>query len=309
MSVPRKLTCAFTQFPEDDDKDFLIGEELEFRTGRAEGEHTLVWRDVDGDVDETYEFVAIGTNKHMIDLFASCMYKAMFERKYKVSGETASDEELQQFAWLCVIRVSVLLMMKSHTFACRSLAPSGTIQQPLSSSSSVSATREDPSSATPRKSAVVSPKPTTTSPSARTTKPAPQTTYPSVISKSAELHFWNNEESRFEKEADATAQIVKPHADRYQYWLSAFSEEGQTLAHQLSSDLNARWSKKVSGLTWNYMSQQGTQRSWCLIFQNEEDFSEFQEAYSTCLYESLNEISWAKAKVSHYHMYSYLCNV
>ena len=68
----------------------------------SEGEHTLIWRDLDGDVDETYEFVASGANKATIDLFASCMYKAMYERRYKMSGNNASDADLQQFSWLYV---------------------------------------------------------------------------------------------------------------------------------------------------------------------------------------------------------------
>jgi hypothetical protein len=47
----------------DEERVFLIGEELEFRTGQTEGEPTFVWRDMEGGVDEFFEFVAIGTNE------------------------------------------------------------------------------------------------------------------------------------------------------------------------------------------------------------------------------------------------------
>lgn len=82
----------------------MIGEELEFRTGEVDGEPTLVWRDLDGDVDETYEFVATSANVHTVELFVQCMYRAMYERKYKLSSSKASDEDLQEFVWKYVFQ-------------------------------------------------------------------------------------------------------------------------------------------------------------------------------------------------------------
>lgn len=83
----------------DDDRVFLISEELEFRTGSVDGELTLVWRDLSGDVDETYEFVASGANVHTVDFFVQCTYKAMYERKYRKSSDNASNVDLQEFVW------------------------------------------------------------------------------------------------------------------------------------------------------------------------------------------------------------------
>ena len=87
------------KIPPDDDKVFLIGTELEFRTGEVEGEPTLIWRDLDGDVDETYEFVASEANTHTVELFCQYMYRAMYERKYKTSSDNASPKDLQEFVW------------------------------------------------------------------------------------------------------------------------------------------------------------------------------------------------------------------
>ena len=84
----------------DDDRVFLISEELEFRTGSVDGELTLVWRDLSGDVDETYEFVASGANVHTVEFFVQCMYKAMYERKYRKSSDNASNNDLQEFVWM-----------------------------------------------------------------------------------------------------------------------------------------------------------------------------------------------------------------
>jgi hypothetical protein len=84
----------------DEERVFLIGEELEFRSSERDGDPTLVWRDIDGDVDEAYEFVAAGTNEPTRAFFETCMYRAMYERKYKKSAENTQDSDLEEFMWV-----------------------------------------------------------------------------------------------------------------------------------------------------------------------------------------------------------------
>lgn len=86
----------------DAEKSFLISEELEFRAGETDGEPNFVWRDLQGDIDEFYEFVATGTNAPTRAFFETCMYRAMYERKYKASADSISDATLEQFVWRCV---------------------------------------------------------------------------------------------------------------------------------------------------------------------------------------------------------------
>lgn len=81
----------------------LISEELEFHTGVTDGEPTFIWRDLQGDIDELYEFVAIGTNAPTRAFFEMCMYRAMFERKYRRAGDNAVDKELEEFIWQYVV--------------------------------------------------------------------------------------------------------------------------------------------------------------------------------------------------------------
>lgn len=80
----------------------MISEELEFRSGVTDDEPTFIWRDLDGDVDELYEFVASGTNEPTRAFFETCMYRAMYERKYKSSADNAKDSDLDQFIWQSV---------------------------------------------------------------------------------------------------------------------------------------------------------------------------------------------------------------
>ena len=88
-----------TFYSADEERVFLISEELEFRTGETDGEPTFIWRDLEGDVDEMYEYVAQGTNAPMKAFFETCMYHAMYERKYKVNPEEVKDPNLDEFMW------------------------------------------------------------------------------------------------------------------------------------------------------------------------------------------------------------------
>lgn len=126
----------------------------------------------------------------------------------------------------------------------------------------------------------------------------PQPLLPTVILKKAELYLWDQEDGHFLKQADIYGGIAKPSPDAFSYVITAMTHEGQQLlAHAISSDLNARWSTKLASLTWNHMSNSGVISSWCFKFENLEDFKEFQELYGSCIYETLNHISWEKAKV------------
>lgn len=77
----------------------MISEELEFRTGETDGEANFLWCDLYGDVDEFFEFVATGTNVPTRAFFETCMYRAMYERKFKTSADNIQDKALEQFVW------------------------------------------------------------------------------------------------------------------------------------------------------------------------------------------------------------------
>jgi hypothetical protein len=57
-----------------------------------------------GDVDEVFEFEAPETNEPTRAFFETCMYRAMYERKYKRSADIVQDDSLQEFIWQYVPR-------------------------------------------------------------------------------------------------------------------------------------------------------------------------------------------------------------
>lgn len=50
-------------------------------------------------MDEFYEYVATGTNEPTHAFFETCMYRAMYERKYKKSADRISDADFEEFIW------------------------------------------------------------------------------------------------------------------------------------------------------------------------------------------------------------------
>ncbi|KAF7332108.1 hypothetical protein MKEN_00091500 [Mycena kentingensis (nom. inval.)] len=83
----------------DEEKTFLISHELEFRPGLTDDQPNFTWRDLQGDVDEFYEYVATGTNDATRAFFETCMYRAMYERKHKVSADGVGEKDLEEFIW------------------------------------------------------------------------------------------------------------------------------------------------------------------------------------------------------------------
>lgn len=148
-------------------------------------------------------------------------------------------------------------------------------------------------------SSTSAPEEATTSPTTMEKKPPVAADLPTLIAAPAKLHLWKREGGFFVHQDDVIAQIVQmPNAGPYDYWLLATAEDARrVLVHKVSSDMNERWSTKLSSMTWNHLSDSGYQSSWCLVFSGPEEFEQFKYAFTRALWETANEYSWEKAKV------------
>lgn len=121
----------------------------------------------------------------------------------------------------------------------------------------------------------------------------PKSRTPTVTSTTAELYLWEQDDGHFLKQADIVGSIG-PRSSCY--YITATTDKGQQLiSHKISSELNARWSAKLSSATWNHTTRLGYSSSWCMKFRSIEDFKEFRKAYSACLNEAIDA---ANARVS-----------
>jgi hypothetical protein len=118
-----------------------------------------------------------------------------------------------------------------------------------------------------------------------------------VIDEKAELFLWDRDEGYFVLEAAVFAKIVRRKDAKFSFFLTATSQVGQVLAHRVSSQMMQRWSPQTWSLTWNNVNEDGNQSSWCLRFESQQAYEDFQVEFTKRAWESLNQTSWDKVKV------------
>ncbi|RXW24724.1 hypothetical protein EST38_g1161 [Candolleomyces aberdarensis] len=268
----------------DEERVFLIAEELEFRPGETDGEPTFIWRDLQGDVDELFEFVCPDTNAPTRAFFETCMYRAMYERKYKHNADAATEGDLDEFVYKPPTKKAAAKAKRKVPSSNEGASSSQVKPEPLQedtkppsppiSSAQALAARRDSLGLTP-----------IDLPGAR-----------SVITMEARFFRWNFEIEEFDNNGIVNAQILKKSDSSYQYYLVAATSAGPLLTHEISSEMNQRCSRKMKTLTWNYVSAGNHQSSWLFMFESQDDYQTFVQAFNTCLYESLHQTPWTKVK-------------
>jgi VID27 PH-like domain len=109
--------------------------------------------------------------------------------------------------------------------------------------------------------------------------------------------LWVRDKGFFVREAVVSAKIVRRKGANFSFFLTATSQEGQVLAHRITSQMMQRWSPATWSLTWNNVNESGNQSSWCLRFESHESFELFCAEFTKRAWESLNQTSWDKVKV------------
>ncbi|PPQ98532.1 hypothetical protein CVT24_004023 [Panaeolus cyanescens] len=259
----------------DEEKVFLIGEELEFRTGETDGEPNFVWRDLNGDVDELFEFVASGTNAPTRAFFETCMYRAMYERKYKRTAEGVADNALAEFIW-------------------QPPAPKTAPRRKVSKKAEVLTSQEAIEIQDEPEKVEKTPAPKSQSHVQKEDSFLSQ--MDTLLEKEVELYFWNVTAESFDHAGVVTSKLVVQRNANYAYWLIASNDRGILLAHRISSDMNHKFSQRMQSLTWNNLGDDGAQTSWLIRCATFEDYDQFNEVFTKCLWESLYQTPWGKIK-------------
>jgi hypothetical protein len=128
----------------------------------------------------------------------------------------------------------------------------------------------------------------------------------SISTGKAELYVWDLARSEFKQPEELgsdtstayTIQILKRTAPGFEYWLMVSSSDGPLIAHQVKSAMNQRWSRALASFTWNFLSDDGRQSSWCIRFLEEDLYAKFLAAFTLALWETLHQVSWNAMKVS-----------
>ncbi|KAG2013590.1 VID27 cytoplasmic protein, variant 2 [Coprinopsis cinerea AmutBmut pab1-1] len=265
----------------DEERVYLISQELEFRAGETDGEPTFIWRDLHGDVDEAFEFVATGTNAPTRAFFETCMYRAMYERKYRRSADATSDADLEEFIYKPPAPKSASRPRKKVP------KEEPVAAQPLE------AVEDVPPSPPPSQQDIVEALPEVD----RLGPPREVPNLEPVITSEAELYLWDFEEAEFKNNGIVLARLCRKYDDPFSYWIVAATDEGTLLAHTLTADTNPKWSHHMLSLTWNNVSDSGRPNSWLFRWKDEDDYSNYMTTFIRAQWESAHRMPWDKIKV------------
>jgi len=256
----------------EDERVFLLAEDILFRSSTFEGTPSFQWTDIDGDEGDFFEFVAHGSNAPTVAFFETSVLKAIYERKHLRSSESATETELADVAY----------------------KPPPPRKPAAATPKAKKVVAASPEPASPPKSAKAAVKAKAPPPEAES-QSSQVSDRPSVADEEAQLYLWETEPvEQFAFQATVRAYIIEN--DEFEYYLTAIENETYWLAHPITPDLNGRWSKNLLSFTWSHLSQEGMPSSWCFRFPDVGAFQRFQTEYARCVWESTNKASWAKAK-------------
>jgi VID27 C-terminal WD40-like domain/VID27 N-terminal region/VID27 PH-like domain len=266
-----------------DEKTFLLDETLHFRMETREGgENVLAWRDLSGDAGDLYEFVcdpSIQADK--VTTFLVAAIESQFERKYRKSARTATEEQLREFQF-------------DQDDEIPAAEPTQTaIEQGPTSEESAARMAKDVKSSKKANSAVVRSGIPTVAPTARIAPAKGE-----VLTRlPAELHLFDFESGTFILQDPAVIATVSD-LGGWQYWLQIDGTEKEWLGQPIIADINPVFNFEFLSFIFNNYTEDGAAYSWLLRFKDQETIEDFQEGLMRSLWEQLHETKWGKVTES-----------
>lgn len=268
-----------------DEKTFLLDEELCLRIElREDGEIVLAWKDLSGDEGDLFEFVCdAATRSDAADTFQLVAAQCQYERKYRRAHKTASEQDLQEFAF----HDEPEIPLASPRTSPKSSSP---ITSPIAHTP-ISFHDESPAimarDSTKKREVEQTP---TKAPTFRT---APKSTEV-LVTEEAELHLFDFQSGTFILQ-DASVQALVTETGNWKYWLQITGEKEQWLGQEIVPDINPVFNFEYLSFIFNHYTEDGSAYSWLLKFSDRETIESFQQGLMQALWEHLNETKWLKA--------------
>lgn len=323
--------------PGNDERIFLIDESLNFESSINEkGNTTISWIDQEGDIGDKYCFVceflsSVDDENHfttMIDQFLSCLYKCIYETKFKKSCAYATDEDLE-------------LLKQNKTV---SPSPSSDFQRQISSiSKDLQLIGDNDTNANNSEDFVEFDKEykaTKTSSDKKLSSPKNEPRNSNdedddeddddeefvdadekinrvdtninskkyiegetLLSVTAELYYYDYEISKFVNKCKSSeVTILKstfPEASDFEFYLAIKLSDGENkLSAKITKEMNSTFNYDKLSFIFNYITidedNDEDTTSWLLKFADFSIMSTFQIRFTQCLYEFSNQTTWNK---------------
>lgn len=273
-------------FDEDQERAYLLGEDMRFRVD-SDGDTSFSWLDLSqgNQVVMTY-YPESGIKAEVLAEFVRCVYRAMYERKYSKDAAGVSDEELTAFA------------EQGARSAVTSPAKPAGLTSP--GPSTVGPSTTGPAASTPSKAAPPS-GPSTPATNAHpvelpATPPVRHAPVGStVVAVTGDLYQFDPRVNEFHlRVRSVTVQMQK--VDEYKFWLAVSAQDNPLISQPVEQRMNPVFSQEHKSFVWNYFDERGQVWSWSIRFNDATNETAFREMFGQCMWETLNESSWAKVK-------------
>ncbi|KAL1595123.1 Vacuolar import and degradation protein 27 [Paraconiothyrium brasiliense] len=270
-----------------DEKTFLLDESLQFRTDvRSTGENIFAWRDLSGDVGDLWEFVCDASVKpETALLFQRTALECQYERKYRRSHETATEEDLEALAYL-----EEPIPDASPVASPTSKSPQ-LLEAPTAAELFPNTTQENMA----KKAAGKGPVPQEEEPTAAPPAVAQPEAVGTLAAADAELHLFDFPSGTFIRQ-DAKVHATVTEIGNWEYWLHIVGDEREWLGQPIVDDINPVFNFEFKSFIFNHYMEDGSAYSWLLRFNEHEDLEHFQHGVMQALWEHLNQTKWGKVK-------------
>jgi hypothetical protein len=263
-----------------DEKVFLLDQSLHFRSEvRQDGSKVLAWDDLSGDEGDLFEFICDpSVPSEKVATFEIAALQCQYERKFRRSGQQATEAELQEFAYQEE----------------RPIPSASPVHAPTSGDSAAAMAEEVKyaQSKGKGKSDEIYDTPTAAPPSA----PAPDSKE-ELAKETAELHLYDFSTGTFMmQESDVVAKVSE--VGTWQYWLQISGKDKDWMGQAVVADINPVFNFEYISFIFNQFAEDGSVYSWLLRFKDQASLERFQQGVMQALWEQLNEMKWTKAKES-----------
>lgn len=252
---------------------------------RSTGENIFAWRDLSGDVDDLWEFVCDASVKpETALLFERTALECQYERKYRRSHETATEEDLEALAYY-----EEPIPDASPVASPTSNKTPQLLQAPTTAELFPNTTQETMAKKAADKGAVPKEEEPTAAPPAAAQPDAVGT----LVEAGAELHLFDFQSGTFILQ-DAKVRATVTEIGNWEYWLHIFGDDREWLGQPIVDDINPVFNFEFKSFIFNHYMEDGSAFSWLLRFAEQEDLESFQHGVMQALWEHLNQTKWGK---------------
>ena len=282
-----------------DEKGFLLDQSLHLRCElRDGGETVFAWRDLSGDPGDLFEFVCDqSTAAAETAQFMLVVQQCQYERKYRKSLNTATDQDLEEFEFQDEDPIPSASPIASPTALSPSTSQSFAAPKSLNLVEANSGPKRGGDMA--RKSVEDKASKVAVKKDEKTTVAPPNAKAPQsrevLAHELAELHLFDFQSGTFVLQDDEVEATVSEIRD-WNYWLQISGKKGDWLGQGVVPELNPVFNFEYLSFIFNHYPEDGSAYSWLLRFKDSSRLEKFQEGLMQALWEHLNQVKWLKAK-------------